>query len=122
MLEGRLSREPEAITVEAASPGCVGKRRTAFATYVLPEVELLVRVARTLTAHPAGADALVQDTLVLAYQSLPGFDGRSPRIWLLTLMGHVYGTPDPTAQTACPGHREVTTCASRRSSSACSRC
>ncbi|NUR05209.1 MAG: sigma-70 family RNA polymerase sigma factor [Streptomyces sp.] len=62
------------------------RRRQAFAEHVLPEVEVLLRVAMTLTAQPADAEDLVQDTLLRAYRSVDRFDGRHPRAWLLTIM------------------------------------
>jgi RNA polymerase sigma-70 factor (ECF subfamily) len=58
----------------------------AFAAYVLPEVEVLLRVAMTLTAQPADAEDLVRDTLLRAYRAIDGFDGEHPRAWLLTIM------------------------------------
>ncbi|WP_344265060.1 RNA polymerase sigma factor [Streptomyces sodiiphilus] len=61
-------------------------RRRAFARFVLPEVEVLLRVARTLTTQPADAEDLVQDTLLRAYRAVDRFDGRHPRAWLLTIM------------------------------------
>ncbi len=57
-----------------------------FATYVLPEVEVLLRVARTLTPNHADAEDLVQDTLIRAYRGIDGFDGAHPRAWLLTIL------------------------------------
>jgi RNA polymerase sigma-70 factor (ECF subfamily) len=60
-------------------------RRAAFTRYVLPEVEVLLRVALTLTAQPADAEDLVQDTLLRAYRAVDRFDGRYPRAWLLTI-------------------------------------
>jgi RNA polymerase sigma-70 factor (ECF subfamily) len=61
-------------------------RDEAFAEFVLPEVEVLLRVARTLTAQPADAEDLVQDTLLRAYRAIDRFDGEHPRAWLLTIM------------------------------------
>jgi len=61
-------------------------RDKAFAEFVLPEVEVLLRVAMTLTAQPADAEDLVQDTLLRAYRAIDRFDGRHPRAWLLTIM------------------------------------
>lgn len=58
----------------------------AFATYVLPEVDVLLRVAHTLVPRSADAEDLVQDTLLRAYKSIDSFDGRHPRAWLLTIM------------------------------------
>jgi RNA polymerase sigma-70 factor, ECF subfamily len=56
-----------------------------FARWVVPEIEVLLRVARTLT-RPADAEDLVQDTLLRAYKAIDRFDGRHPRAWLLTIM------------------------------------
>lgn len=63
-------------------------RHRAFAEYVLPEVEVLLRVALSLTAQPADAEDLVQDTLLRAYRAVDRFDGRYPRAWLLTILRH----------------------------------
>jgi RNA polymerase sigma-70 factor (ECF subfamily) len=57
-----------------------------FARYVLPEIEVLLKVARTLTHDAADAEDLVQDTLVRAYRAIEGFDGAHPRAWLLTIL------------------------------------
>lgn len=61
-------------------------RQARFAAYVLPEVEVLLRVALSLTRRAADAEDLVQDTLLRAYQGIEGFDGAHPRAWLLTIM------------------------------------
>ncbi|MGW4167228.1 RNA polymerase sigma factor [Streptomyces chartreusis] len=58
----------------------------AFAAYVLPQVQVLRRAAGTLTAQPADAEDLVQDTLLRAYKAIDRFDGRYPRAWLLTIL------------------------------------
>ncbi len=62
------------------------KRKSAFALYVLPELEVLLRVAKTLTGRSADAEDLVQDTMLRAFRSIDGFDGKHPRAWLLTIM------------------------------------
>ncbi|GAA2346605.1 RNA polymerase sigma factor [Streptomyces cuspidosporus] len=64
------------------------RQQRKFAQYVLPEVEVLLRVAMSLTAQPADAEDLVQDTLLRAYRAVGRFDGRHPRAWLLTIMRH----------------------------------
>ncbi len=61
-------------------------RQEAFAAYVVPEIEVLYRVARSLTGQHADAEDLVQDTLLRAFRSLDGFDGEHPRAWLLTIL------------------------------------
>jgi RNA polymerase sigma-70 factor (ECF subfamily) len=61
-------------------------RHEAFAAYVVPEIEVLYRVARSLTGQAADAEDLVQDTLLRAFRALDGFDGQHPRAWLLTIL------------------------------------
>ncbi len=61
-------------------------RRQRYHEQVLPEVEVLLRVALSLTRHSADAEDLVQDTLLRAWRSLDSFDGRHPRAWLLTIL------------------------------------
>lgn len=57
-----------------------------FSAYVLPELDVLLRVARSLTPSPADAEDLCQETLLRAYRAIGSFDGRHPRSWLLTIM------------------------------------
>lgn len=64
--------------------------RAAFERHVLPEVELLLRVAMSLTRNTADAEDLVQDTLVRAYRSIDRFDGAHPRSWLLTILRNTH--------------------------------
>jgi RNA polymerase sigma-70 factor, ECF subfamily len=59
---------------------------TRFREQVLPELDVLLRVARRLTRNTSDAEDLVQDTLLRAYRAFDGFDGRHPRAWLLTIM------------------------------------
>ncbi|HEX9549268.1 MAG TPA: sigma-70 family RNA polymerase sigma factor [Acidimicrobiales bacterium] len=72
--------------MESAAASSAEQRQAAFARYVLPEVEVLLRVAGTLTRRPADAEDLVQDTLLRAYQAIQRFDGAHPRAWLLTIL------------------------------------
>lgn len=58
----------------------------AFTESVVPEIEVLYRVALCMTEQPADAQDLVQDTLLRAYRSIETFDGRHPRAWLLTIL------------------------------------
>jgi RNA polymerase sigma-70 factor (ECF subfamily) len=58
----------------------------AFARYVLPEIDVLLRVALSRTRNAADAEDLVQDTLLRAYRSIDRFDGSHPRAWLLTIL------------------------------------
>ena len=61
-------------------------RRARYHLQVLPEVEVLFRVALSLTRHSADAEDLVQDTLLRAWRSIDTFDGQHPRAWLLTIL------------------------------------
>lgn len=61
-------------------------RREAFATYVEPEIPVLLRVARSLTGSAADAEDLVQETLIRAFRAMEQFDGAHPRAWLLTIL------------------------------------
>jgi RNA polymerase sigma-70 factor (ECF subfamily) len=58
----------------------------AFSRYVLPEIDVLYRVALAATRNAADAEDLVQDTLLRAFRSIDRFDGRHPRAWLLTIL------------------------------------
>lgn len=62
----------------------------AFERHVIPEIEVLLRVAHALTRDHAEAEDLVQDTLVRAYRGIDGFDGRYPRAWLLTILRNTH--------------------------------
>jgi RNA polymerase sigma-70 factor (ECF subfamily) len=62
----------------------------AFERHVLPEIEVMLRVARSITRNHAEAEDLVQDTLIRAYRGIGGFDGRHPRAWLLTILRNTH--------------------------------
>jgi len=49
-------------------------------------VDVMLRVARSLTGNHADAEDLVQDSLLRAYKAIGTFDGRHPRAWLLTIV------------------------------------
>jgi hypothetical protein len=57
---------PGFVFVNSAPTDTVEERQRAFRTYVEPEIEVLLRVARTVTGSWADAEDLVQDTLMLA--------------------------------------------------------
>lgn len=69
-----------------AEPSSDVDQRAWYARYVLPEVDVLLRVALSMTAQPGDAEDLVQDTLLRAWRSIGSFDGQYPRAWLLTIM------------------------------------
>lgn len=60
--------------------------QAVYDRYVVPEIEVLLRVALTMTVQPTDAEDLVQDTLLRAWRSLHTFDGQHPRAWLLTIL------------------------------------
>lgn len=63
-----------------------GDRDDAYQRLVVAEIPIMLRVALSLTAQPADAHDLVQDTLLRAWKSFDTFDGAHPRAWLLTIM------------------------------------
>ena len=67
-----------------------GESNAAFARYVVPEIDVLYRVALMLVDRPADAEDLVQDALLRAYRGLSNFDGRHPRAWLLTILRNAH--------------------------------
>lgn len=79
-------RVPGGVEQPAARADTHERQQAAFARFVLPEVEVLYRVALSLTAQPADAEDLVQDTLLRAYRAVERFDGQHPRAWLLTIL------------------------------------
>ncbi len=58
----------------------------AFNEYVIPEMEVMYRVAMSITRNHSDAEDLVQDTLLRAYKGIDRFDGGHARAWLLTIM------------------------------------
>jgi len=76
--------------VSSAPTDTTAARQDAFRTYVEPEIEVLLRVAQTLTGSWADAEDLVQDTLVRAFRAIGTFDGAHPRAWLLTILRHTH--------------------------------
>jgi RNA polymerase sigma-70 factor (ECF subfamily) len=61
-------------------------RSQTFRDVVEPEIEVMLRVASSLTSRPADAEDLVQEALIRAFRALDRFDGRHPRAWLLTIL------------------------------------
>lgn len=57
-----------------------------FHRMVMPEVDVMWRVALSLTRNKADAEDLVQESLLRAYKAIHTFDGRYPRAWLLTIL------------------------------------
>jgi len=98
--------------VSSAQTDSTAARQHAFRTCIEPEIEVLLRAARTLTGSWADSEDLVQDTLIRAYRAIEGFDGAHPRAWLLTILrntnlnSHRRQRPDLTPEiTDLDGHR-----------------
>jgi RNA polymerase sigma-70 factor (ECF subfamily) len=72
--------------VSNAAAGTRELRAALFRDFVEPEIDVLLRVAQTLTGSWADAEDLVQETLIRAYRGIDRFDGAHPRAWLLTIL------------------------------------
>ncbi|MEX0768022.1 MAG: RNA polymerase sigma factor [Microthrixaceae bacterium] len=57
-----------------------------FEQLILPESEIMFRVALSLTRNRADAEDLVQESLLRAYKAIHTFDGSYPRAWVLTIV------------------------------------
>jgi RNA polymerase sigma-70 factor, ECF subfamily len=75
-------------TLTEVPPGLT--RDSAFQTHVVPELDVLLRVARRLVGSHDVAEDLVQETLIRAYKAVDRFDGRHPRAWLLTILRNTW--------------------------------
>jgi len=62
------------------------ERHEAMERYVVPELDVMYRVALALTRNPADAEDLVQETLLRAFRAIERFDGKHARAWLLTIL------------------------------------
>ncbi len=72
--------------VETTTPAGPVGQDARFNEYVIPELDVLYRVAYSITRNKTDSEDLVQDTLLRAYRAIDRFDGRYPRAWLLTIM------------------------------------
>ncbi|CAB4760862.1 unannotated protein [freshwater metagenome] len=57
-----------------------------FEKLILPESDVMFRVALSITRNRADAEDLVQESLLRAYKAIHTFDGRYPRAWVLTIV------------------------------------
>lgn len=81
--------DADVTTAVAPTPSRVLEGETGdqvFDRLVLPEVDVMWRVAMSLTRNRADAEDLVQESLLRAYKAIDSFDGRYPRAWLLTIL------------------------------------
>jgi RNA polymerase sigma-70 factor, ECF subfamily len=65
-------------------------RDSGFREHAVPELDVLLRVARRLTGSPDTAEDLVRETLIRAFRAVDRFDGRHPRAWLLTILWNTW--------------------------------
>lgn len=98
LADAHLGRRPE--SRRCSTPRPIAKHRmgnpptrresgpdtSRFEAIVVPEIEVLLRVATSMTRNVRDAEDLVQETLLRAFRAIDGFDGRHPRAWLLTIM------------------------------------
>ena len=81
---------PGSPDVTCAVTHTLAARQEAFRCFVEPEIEVLLRVAQTLTGSWSDSEDLVQDTLIRAYKGIDGFDGAHPRAWLMTILRNAH--------------------------------
>ena len=61
-------------------------RTAGFELHVVPNLEFVARVARSMSNSAADADDLAQDALMRAWRAIDRFDGRYARSWLYTII------------------------------------
>ncbi|WP_406690766.1 RNA polymerase sigma factor [Saccharopolyspora sp. ID03-671] len=76
--------------MDKADTFSVVEKQQRFDHYIVPEIPLLLRVARSLTDQPADAEDLAQETLLRAYRGITDFDGYFPRAWLLRILHNTH--------------------------------
>jgi RNA polymerase sigma-70 factor, ECF subfamily len=77
-----LRRSPMEMSGEAAT---LDDRRGRFNELIVPEVDFLARVSRSMSRSAAEAEDLAQDVLLRAFRSIDSFDGSYPRAWLFRI-------------------------------------
>jgi RNA polymerase sigma-70 factor (ECF subfamily) len=69
----------------AGDPVALDARRERFEELIVPEIDFLARVARSMSRSSAEADDLAQDVLLKAFRAMDSFDGAYPRAWLFRI-------------------------------------
>jgi RNA polymerase sigma-70 factor, ECF subfamily len=82
-----MNRRPQSASAASIA---ASTNRAQFEQHVVPEIEVLLRVAKSLCRTEADAEDLVQETLVRAYRAIDRFDGRHARAWLLTILRNTH--------------------------------
>lgn len=67
---------------DASTSPTTEERTQRFEELIVPEIDFLARVSRSMSRSSAEAEDLAQDALLKAYRALDRFDGRYPRAWL----------------------------------------
>jgi RNA polymerase sigma-70 factor (ECF subfamily) len=112
------------MTDRPETPTGVAERSRRFEELIVPEVDFLARVTRSMSRSGAEAEDLAQETLVKAFRALDTFDGRFPRAWLYRIArntainrddrrrdvllddgGDIEGTLTPADESDEPEHR-----------------
>jgi RNA polymerase sigma-70 factor (ECF subfamily) len=75
-----MATEPRGGAAEPQTDAAERTRR--FEELIVPEMQFLARIARTMSRSQAEADDLAQETLVKAFRAMESFDGKYPRAWL----------------------------------------
>jgi RNA polymerase sigma-70 factor (ECF subfamily) len=66
------------------------RRRSRFEAAVLPHLDAAYNLARWLTRHDDDAEDVVQTACLRALRFFDGFQGGSPRSWLLTIVRNTF--------------------------------
>lgn len=73
------------------APPSIDEKRESFEKEALVHLDVMYRVALRLTANPADADDLVQETMLKAYRAWDQYEkGTNAKAWLLTILRHAF--------------------------------
>lgn len=75
------SRSGEPVTDGGATTE-PAERARRFEELIVPELDFLARIARSMSRSATEAEDLASETVFKAFRGLDGFDGRHPRAWL----------------------------------------
>jgi RNA polymerase sigma-70 factor (ECF subfamily) len=69
------------------APGRLNSVTQRFYDLVVPQAQMVLRVARCLLRDPGAADDLAQETMIKAYKAIDRFqEGTDVRAWLMTIL------------------------------------
>lgn len=91
----------------AERPGRSGLgRRDAYERYVVANVDVVYRLARSRSSSAADADDLGHEALLRAYDGIDRFDGRHPTAWLRTIVRNTHDSWSSTRRLQDGGDTE----------------